>query len=119
MIVWERTREIGTLRALGMQRRRAVSSFLAEAGFLGFAGFLGGLLLGIAVLEITRLAFSFPPNIITTLFFTRGRLSWVMPVWSVLAIAALVVGASVLGSLRASMRAGKMSPVTAMSHQTK
>jgi putative ABC transport system permease protein len=42
MSVFERTREIGTLRAVGARRSRIVTIFLLEALFLGVAGALGG-----------------------------------------------------------------------------
>jgi putative ABC transport system permease protein len=46
MSVFERTREIGTLRAVGARRRRVLQLFLLEALFLGFFGALGGGLVG-------------------------------------------------------------------------
>ena len=52
MIVYERTREIGTLRALGMQRPSIRNLFLFEAVFLGIAGILTGFFLGVVVLVI-------------------------------------------------------------------
>jgi putative ABC transport system permease protein len=45
MAVIERTREIGTLRALGLKRRGVVWLFAMESSLLGICGTLGGLLL--------------------------------------------------------------------------
>ncbi|NOX32456.1 MAG: ABC transporter permease [Deltaproteobacteria bacterium] len=45
MAVVERTREIGTLRALGLKRRGVSLLFAAEGGLLGLAGCLFGLLM--------------------------------------------------------------------------
>ena len=115
MIVWERTREIGTLRALGMQRPRAVLSFLIESAFLGFGGVFLGMMLGVGVLEIVRYTVRFPPTMVSTLFLTQGRLQWLLPVWGVFLITVLVAGASILGSLQASLRAGRLSPAEALS----
>jgi ABC-type lipoprotein release transport system permease subunit len=117
MIVWERTREIGTLRALGMQRERAILTFLAEAAFLGLGSVVLGILLGTAVLELVHQALRFPANLVSTLFLTQGRLDWLMPPWAVASISLLVIGACVLGSLRAALKAGQLSPVEALSHQ--
>jgi ABC-type lipoprotein release transport system permease subunit len=114
MIVWERTREIGTLRAMGMQRPRAVLSFLIEAAILGLAGVLLGMGIGAALLEILQRGFQFPPNLVSTLFLTRGRLPWLLPGWGIWSISLLVVGASVLGALRAALKAGRLSPVEAL-----
>jgi ABC-type lipoprotein release transport system permease subunit len=97
-----------------MQRPRVIFSFLIEALFLGMSGVSLGMLLGIGVLEIVRSAVSFPPNVVSTLFFTQARLPWVLPVWGVFLISGLVAGASILGSLQASLRAGRLSPAEAL-----
>ncbi len=49
MIINERTREIGTLSALGMSEGQLVRLFFTEAALLGFAGAFIGVLLGIAI----------------------------------------------------------------------
>jgi putative ABC transport system permease protein len=46
MAVFERTREVGTLRAVGARRARVLFLFLTEAALLGAAGATGGALLG-------------------------------------------------------------------------
>ncbi len=46
MSVFERTREVGTLRAVGARRSRILAIFLLEAVFLGVAGAAGGALAG-------------------------------------------------------------------------
>lgn len=46
MSVFERTREVGTLRAVGARRSRILTIFLLEALFLGIAGAVGGALAG-------------------------------------------------------------------------
>jgi putative ABC transport system permease protein len=54
MIMYERVREIGAMRALGMQRSRVLGSFLLEALFLA----LGGVILGLAIAAIVMLILS-------------------------------------------------------------
>ncbi len=46
MAVFERTREIGILAAIGMKSRRIMALFLTEAGLLALAGIAFGLVLG-------------------------------------------------------------------------
>ena len=46
MAVYERTREIGILSAIGMKGRRIMSAFLTEAALLATGGVVGGLILG-------------------------------------------------------------------------
>jgi putative ABC transport system permease protein len=49
MVIFERRREIGTLEAMGMQRRELIRLFFSESLILGFLGSLAGLVLGIAL----------------------------------------------------------------------
>lgn len=117
MIVYERTREIGTLRALGMQRGRTTALFLMESLFLGVCGVILGGLVGTAVLETVRRAADFGGQGWATLFLVRGRLEWVLPPAGLLAIAALALLASLVGCLRAAVRAGMIRPVDALRHE--
>ncbi len=50
MSVFERTREVGTLRAVGARRSRILGIFLLEALLLGVAGAVGGALAGSALI---------------------------------------------------------------------
>jgi ABC-type lipoprotein release transport system permease subunit len=55
MSVFERTREIGILAAIGMKGGRIMFTFLAEAALLATGGVIGGLLLGgLAVAYFTK-----------------------------------------------------------------
>jgi ABC-type lipoprotein release transport system permease subunit len=49
MAVFERTREIGILAAIGMKGRRIMAMFLAESSLLAVGGILMGLVLGLLV----------------------------------------------------------------------
>ena len=46
MAVFERTREIGVLSAIGMKGRRIMAQFLTEGGLIAIGGVIGGLILG-------------------------------------------------------------------------
>jgi len=48
MAVLERTREIGTLRAIGTQKTGIIGLFLAEGFWIGFFGGVSGILMGLA-----------------------------------------------------------------------
>lgn len=117
MVVWERTREIGTLRALGMQRTGTAALFLLEALFLGAGGVILGFGLGIGLLAGVERWVAFEPNAFTTLFLTQSRLAWDVPGWGAAAIAGLAIGASLFGALRAAVRAGRVNPVEALRHE--
>jgi ABC-type lipoprotein release transport system permease subunit len=58
MAVFERTREIGILSAIGMKSRRIMAMFLAESSLLAVGGILMGLVLGsLVVAYFTRYGF--------------------------------------------------------------
>jgi putative ABC transport system permease protein len=57
--VANRTTEIGTLRALGFQRRNILAAFLFEALFLGLIGGIGGLLFASMMQLVTVPMFNF------------------------------------------------------------
>jgi len=49
MAIYERTREIGLMKAVGATNRDVMAVFLAEAGSIGLLGGLGGVLLGAGI----------------------------------------------------------------------
>jgi putative ABC transport system permease protein len=59
MAILERTREIGTLRALGLKRRGVSLLFAMEGAFLGFFGSIMGIILHTCVWAIIRI---YPPK---------------------------------------------------------
>jgi ABC-type antimicrobial peptide transport system permease subunit len=52
MSVFERTREIGTLRALGWRKRRVLGMILAESLLLGLAGGVAGIGVGVGLMAL-------------------------------------------------------------------
>ena len=49
MAVFERTREIGVLAAIGMKARRIMGQFLTESAMIATGGAIGGILLGVLI----------------------------------------------------------------------
>ena len=61
MSIFERTREFGTLRAMGARPRRIVGLLLLEGTFLGLAGAAAGLLVGALVARVvSRVGITYP-----------------------------------------------------------
>ena len=61
MVIIERTREIGTMRAFGMQKRTVRSIFLWEAAFISLGGGVAGLVLaGVIASGGSRILFNSP-----------------------------------------------------------
>lgn len=50
MVVFERTREIGMMKALGMSNRSIVGVLVFESGFIGLGGSIAGVILGAALI---------------------------------------------------------------------
>ena len=111
MSVLERTREIGTVMAMGAGPGRVVREFLLEGAILGVAGGLAGLGLGAAVAAlITRVGIVFPSPPGSTRPYVGG--CDVVP-----AVAAFAFGLSVasatLAALYAARRAARLEVVDA------
>ncbi|WP_141330677.1 FtsX-like permease family protein [Myxococcus sp. AB025B] len=111
----ERTREIGTLRAIGMQRTRVVAMFLFEAMTLGALGTLVGALLGLAVcLGVTAANVSVPE--VVAMFIMSERLNLVVDAGAVVGAMVFITTCTTLISLIPSFLAARLKPVTAMHH---
>lgn len=117
MIVHERSREIGTLRAVGIPRGRLVALFLLESLFLGVGGVILGVALGYAALAALHAWVPFPPTAWSTLFFVGGRLPYRLTPGLIAAVAGLALFAGTAGALRAARRAGRVAPVDALRHE--
>jgi putative ABC transport system permease protein len=105
--VSQRSREIGTLRALGFRGRAVLLSFLIEAILLSLAGGLLGLVaaLGMSFVEIATISF-------TTFSEIVFRLTATPEIMMTALLFAMVMG--VLGGFLPALRAAKVSPVEAM-----
>jgi putative ABC transport system permease protein len=106
MTVFERTREIGILRALGWRRKRVLSLVLGEACLLGLTGAVLGALLG--SLGVRALAQSPMGSIFITANLPPG----------VLAIGVVLgLGLSLAGGLYPAVRAASLDPTEALRHE--
>ena len=104
--IYERTREIGTLRAVGWSRRRILSQILQESLYLClFAGVIGAVL-GVGLLSLLTLI----PGV-------GGFLStsWSAPIFiSALGVAILL---GLVGGIYPAWRASKLQPVEALRYE--
>jgi putative ABC transport system permease protein len=111
----ERTREIGTLRAIGMQRRKVLWLFVLEMALLALVGTGTGALVGaLAGAGLTAAGIHVPDAM--QMFLVQEKLAFVVEpgrvVGYVLELSLLVV----LASLLPARRAARLKPVTAMHH---
>lgn len=111
----ERTREIGTLRAIGMQRSRVVWMFLLEALTLGLLGTLAGAAVGLVVcLAINAGNFNVPEVVAAFIMSETLHLS-VSPA-SVAGAVFFITACTTAISFIPSLLAARLKPVTAMHH---
>jgi putative ABC transport system permease protein len=114
MSVFERTREVGTLRAFGAHRRRVLQLFLLEALFLGFFGALGGGALGATLVGLFGRygipAFSEAQRYSYGGDYLFPRIDWA----EVTAVPALMMVVCVLAALGPAVMAARKRPADAL-----
>ena len=114
MAIYERTREIGVLKALGARNKEIRRMFTADAVLLGFIGGVAGLILGTLLGRLV--------DRIGHIYLARegvtgiGQMS-IVPPW--LAIGALIFAAfiGVLGGFYPAARAARLDPVESLKHE--
>jgi putative ABC transport system permease protein len=113
--VRERTREIGALRAIGMQRGSVRRMFMLESLLLGLGGTLSGVLIGggIAAFLNSR-HINIPAGM--QLFLMSDRLHLAVEPGALVFAVVLITAISVVAAIYPSIRAARLPPVAAMSH---
>ncbi len=114
MAIFERTREIGTIMALGTRRRGVISMFVLEGVALGALGGIAGVALGIVLAKIvSAIGIQLPPPPGST----RGFAVQILVVPAVLAQAfRLSIITAALASLYPAWRAARVNVVEALRH---
>ncbi len=106
MSVFERTREIGILRALGWKGRHVILLILAEATALGFAGGLLGIALGWGGLRL-----------LSTLPQTASIVSASVSPMHLLESLVIAIAAGLLAGAYPAWRGARLSPVEALRYE--
>jgi len=114
MAIFERTREIGTIMALGTRRRGVISMFVLEGVALGVLGGLVGVILGVLLARaISAVGIQLPPPPGST----RGFAVQIFIVPEVLVQAfRLSLVTAALASLYPAWRAARLNVVEALRH---
>lgn len=119
MAVMERTREIGTLRALGFGYREVVTLFLFEGAVIGVFGSLlgaafgvgGAVLLNLLAVDLTDFMFGFE-SILPMRMILYAQVDWLF----VARVVGLGIGVSLLATLLPARRAARIQPADALRH---
>ena len=114
MAIYERTREIGTLKAIGASRGNIRTLFMTEAGMIGFFGGVVGLLGGWGTGRIlNRFALAYLEQEQVPI---RGDFFYIPPWLIALALGfGLVVG--IIAGLYPAARAARLDPIKALRHE--
>jgi putative ABC transport system permease protein len=110
-----RTREIGALRAIGMQRTSVLAMFLAEGFLLGLFSTVVGSLVGLALsVWLTRAGVTLP---LSVQFVLLSETLVVLPTarWTFISVAFITTVVTVI-SFGPAFWAARLKPVTALGH---
>jgi ABC-type lipoprotein release transport system permease subunit len=111
----ERTREIGTLRAIGMQRRKVLWLFVLETFLLGLSGCAAGALGAAALAAALNAAAIHVPEAVQ-LFLSQEHLTFLLRPGAAAGDVLLLTLVTVVASLGPALRAARLKPITAMHH---
>jgi ABC-type lipoprotein release transport system permease subunit len=114
MAVFERTREIGILAAIGMKGRGIMAQFLAEAALLATGGVIGGLVLGGALVAYFTVNGIYIGNYGITGVLFEDRIYAHLTLENTIALGITTYIITLAASLYPAMLAARMEPVEAL-----
>jgi putative ABC transport system permease protein len=113
--VRERTKEIGTLRAIGMQRRKVLWLFVLETALLGFLGTAAGALAAAGIaLALNGAGIVLPTAV--QVFLAMDELNILLDPAAMAVNVVALTAVTVIASVFPALRAARLRPVTAMHH---
>jgi putative ABC transport system permease protein len=116
MTIRERTREIGTVRAIGMQRGDVRWSFVLEVLMLTAFACAAGTILAIIGMELLKVKTFHSEESFFMIFLVENHLHFVPTVFDVVKNLAIILGIAFITSFFPTGRAAKMSVVDALRH---
>ena len=118
MAVYERTREIGVLSAIGMKGRRIMSAFLTEAALLATGGVIGGLILGgLITAYVSRVGLVIPAAQGVTGILLGDKIYPYITSQDVISLTMVAYVITLFASLYPATLAARMEPVEALHAQ--
>jgi putative ABC transport system permease protein len=115
MTVKERTREIGTIRAIGMQRSQVSLSFLMETVFLSFFASIAGIISAFIVMHLLTFL-TFTPDNLINIFLDDGH-PYFLPNLQIISIdMALIILLAVIAAYFPAQKAANLSITKSLGH---
>ena len=118
MAVYERTREIGILSAIGMKAGRILMTFLTEAALLATGGVVGGLILGgLITAWVGAVGMTIPATQGITGILIGDKIYPFIIASDVISLTVTAYAITLMASLYPAMLAARMEPVEALHAQ--
>jgi ABC-type lipoprotein release transport system permease subunit len=114
MSVYERTREIGVLSAIGMRGGRIMSLFLAESALLAVGGVLMGVLLGLLAVYLFNINGFYIGKMGLTGFMVSDTIFAKLTLNSTINLSIVTFIVTILAGLYPSIMASRLQPVEAL-----
>jgi ABC-type lipoprotein release transport system permease subunit len=114
MAVFERTREIGILAAIGMKGPRIMAMFFAESTLLAVGGIILGLILGGLLALYASMAGFYIGNVGATSMMLGERIYGYLTLKDALTLSIIAFVITMLASLYPAVLAARMEPVEAL-----
>ncbi len=112
MVIYERIKEIGTMRAIGMKKKDARSIFMWESVLLSVFGALAGFAAAIVGMSILSL-FTFTDERLT-MFLQNGHWTYILSPGSVLLKLVVIILLTMLAVSGSAQSAAKLNPADAL-----
>ena len=116
MVMFERIAEIGTMRALGVQRGGVRSMFLFEAVFLALGGAVAGILLALGAMGIISL-FDFGMDSPAFIIMKNGHLSFFLPPLKAILNVVIIALLTLIAVASPAGKAARLTPAEALRTQ--
>jgi putative ABC transport system permease protein len=116
MVMFERIGEIGTMRALGVQRRGVRSMFLYEAVFLALGGAVTGIILALIVMAGISLI-NFGMDSPAFIIMKNGHMSFYLPPLKAVANIAIIALLTLVAVASPALKAARLTPAEALRTQ--
>lgn len=112
MVIFERIKEIGTMRAMGLKQKETKSIFMWEAVLLSFSGAIVGFVLAIIAMSVLSL-FRFTGQELS-LFLHNGHWTYVLNAGGILLKLFIVVLLTILAVRSSAKKASMLNPAEAL-----
>lgn len=116
MTIRERTNEIGTVRAIGMQRKTVTRSLVTEVILLSIFAVIIGIFAAIGLMDLISIAQFHPTDLNFSVILNNGHLVFKIPVASIVFNILLVLFLLVISAWLPARKAAKKTVAEALGH---